>query len=59
MAWKYGILQDLKNCNAKGHLPIFIQNYLSNRKFNVRLFATLSEEYDQEAGVPQGGILSK
>jgi len=58
MTWKYGILQDLKNCGAKGHLPIFIQNYLSNRKFNVRLSATFSEEYDQEAGVPQGGILS-
>jgi len=59
MAWKYGILQDLKNCDAKGHLPIFIQNYLSNRKINVRLSATLSKECDQEPGVPQGGILSK
>jgi len=58
MTWKYGILQDLKNCGAKGHLPIFIQNYLSNRKFNVGFSATFSDEYDQEAGVPQRGILS-
>jgi len=26
MTWKYGTLQDLTNCGAKGHLPIFIQN---------------------------------
>ena len=37
MTWKHGILQDLKNCGVKGHLPIFIQNYLHNRKFKVRL----------------------
>ena len=57
MTWKYAILQDLRNCGAKGHLPIFIQNYLSNRKFNVRPSPTLSEEYAQEAAVLQGGIL--
>ena len=35
-----------------------MHNYLSNRKFKVRLSNTLSEEFEQEAGVPQGGILS-
>jgi len=58
MTWKYGILQDLKNCGMKGHLPYFIQNYLSDRKFKVRLSNVFSEEFEQEAGVPQGGILS-
>ena len=33
---------------------MFIQNNLNNCKFKVRL----SEEFEQEAGVPQGGILS-
>ena len=41
----------------KGHLPYFIQNYLSDRKFKVRLSNVFSEEFEQEAGVPQGGIL--
>ena len=58
ICWKHGILQDLKNCGVKGHLPIFIQNYLHNRKFKVRLSNTFSEEFEQESGVPQGGILS-
>jgi len=35
-----------------------IQNYLSNRKFKGRLSNNLSEEFEQEAGVSQGGILS-
>jgi len=42
-----------QNCEVKGHLPIFIQNYLSNRKFKVRLSDTLSEEFEQEAEVSQ------
>jgi len=53
----FGILRDLKNCGVKGHSLIFIQNYLSNRKFKVRLSNTLYEEFEREAGVPQAGIL--
>ena len=58
MTWKYGILQYLENCGVKGHLPIFIQNYLNNRKFKIRLSNTFSEEFEQEARVLQGGVLS-
>ena len=57
-AWPHGILQDLKEVGLKGQLPNFIRNYLSNRRFNVRLNNTVSDTYDQEDGVPQGGILS-
>ena len=56
--WKHGILQDLQNMHLKGHLPNFIKNFLSDRKFSVRLLNTLSDQYDQEAGVPQGSIIS-
>ena len=58
MTWKYGIWRNHKDCGIKGHLPIFIQNYLTNRKFKVTLSSTLSEEFEQEAGVPQGEMLS-
>jgi len=44
--------------HLKGHLPNFIKNFLSDRKFSVRLLNTLSDQYDQEAGVPQGSIIS-
>ena len=56
--WKYGIIKDLKNMGLKGKLPIFIKNFLNNKKFQVRIGTTLSELQEQEMGVPQGSILS-
>ena len=56
--WKYGIMRDLYNLGLRGRLPIFIQNFLSNRVFRVRLGSTFSELHNQEMGVPQGSILS-
>jgi Reverse transcriptase (RNA-dependent DNA polymerase) len=55
--WKYGILQDLQNAGLRGRLPTFVSNFLSNRKFNVRVRPYLSDTYKQEMGVPQGSIL--
>ena len=42
----------------KGRLPHFIDNFLSNRNFKVRVGTTLSDLQGQEEGVPQGSILS-
>ena len=56
--WKYGIMKDLHEIGLKGRLPIFVQNFLSNREFKVRVGSTLSEAHNQEQGVPQGSILS-
>jgi ribonuclease HI len=56
--WKYGILRDLHNSGLRGHLPIFISNFLNNRHFKVRSSHSLSQNYDQECGVPQGSVLS-
>ena len=42
----------------RGRMPIFIANFLINRKFSVRIGGTLSEIYDQEEGVPKGSILA-
>ena len=35
--WKYGIMKDLFDMELKGSLPIFIQNFLSDRTFQIRL----------------------
>ncbi len=51
-------MKDLHDIGLKGHLTKFIQNFLSDRSFRVRIGSTLSEVYDQEQGVPQGSILS-
>ena len=56
--WKYGIMRDLFDFGLKGRLPNFIDNFLSDRKFKVRVGTTLSDLEGQEEGVPQGSILS-
>ena len=51
-------MQQLHKFGLRGELPLLINNFLSDRKFRVRVGITLSEEYEQEMGVPQGGVLS-
>ena len=56
--WKYGIMRDLSDIGLKGGLPHFIDNFLSNRNFKVRVGTNLSDFQGQEEGVPKGSILS-
>ena len=56
--WRYGILKDLLDLDFYGNLPIFIKNFLTLRRFQVRIGSTLSDYYFQEEGVPQGSVLS-
>ena len=55
---KHGILADLWDLGFRGHLPRFIQSFLWEHSFMVRVSSTLSELHEQEMGVPQGSILS-
>lgn len=57
-AWRCGILKDLHSAGLRGHLPIFIRNFLHTRYFKVRVADTLSDLHIQQCGVPQGSILS-
>lgn len=56
--WKHGILQDLHQMGLRGRLPLFIKDFLTDRKFRVKINNTYSEQHVQELGVPQGCILS-
>ena len=56
--WKHGISLDLYKTGLRGCLPMFICDFLSDRYFKVRVGNTYSDPYAQEAGVPQGSILS-
>ena len=56
--WKHSILADLWDLGFRGHLPRFIQSFLSECSFRVRVGSTLSELHKQEMGVLQGSILS-
>ena len=54
--WKHGILLDLYKTGLRGRLPMFICDLLSDRYFRVGNI--YSDVYSQEAGVPQGSIIS-
>ena len=56
--WRYGILRDLHELGLKGRLPVFIKSFLADRRMQVRVGSTLSEQFEQAQGVPQGSILS-
>ena len=56
--WKHGILSDLYDLDFRGHLPTFVDGFLSHRLFQVRAGSTLSDTYEKEMVVPQGSILS-
>ena len=56
--WKYGVIRDLHKVGLRGRMPMFIQNFLSNRVFRVRLGSVYSDIHGQEMGVPQGSIVS-
>ena len=49
--WKHSILVDLWNLGFRCHLPRFIQSFLSEHSFRVRVGFTLSELHKQEMGV--------
>ena len=46
------------NAGLRGRLPLFIENFLKNRQFHVRLGSSYSDLFEQEMGIPQGSILS-
>ena len=51
--WKHAILSDLYDLDFRGHLPTFIDGFLSHRLFRMRAGSTLSDMYEQEMGVRQ------
>jgi len=50
-------MKDLFDAGLRGRLPLFIQGFLQNRHFQVRLGSHTSDVFAQEMGVPQGSIL--
>ena len=56
--WGYGILKDTHKLGLRGRLPTFIEIFLADSTMQVRVDSSLSDYYDWEQGVPQGGVLS-
>ena len=56
--WRAEILNSLYEMGLRGNLPNFLENFLTNRQFCVRIGASHSEYVKQEEGLPQGSVLS-
>lgn len=56
--WKHGVMRDLHDAGLRGRLPEFINGFMHDRQFSVRLGGIQSQLFSQELGVPQGCILS-
>ena len=56
--WRNHILTTLRNIPLMGHLPRFIENFLTDRIMRVKIGNALSNPYCQYEGVPQGSVLS-
>ena len=55
---QYGIIRDLHKIGLRGRLPVFVSEYLRDRRIRVRIGTTLSDEFYPEEGVPTGGVLA-
>ena len=59
MIWKDGLLFKLLNqMKITGKMYNWIQDFLKNRKFQVRINHTISKKYNFENGTPQGSSIS-
>ena len=57
-AWRYGVLRKLYDYGLRGSLPIFIKNFLTDRRITTRIGNTYSDEQRVSEGIPQGSVLS-
>ena len=57
MVWRPLISLQLEKIGLVGYLPIYIQDFLHDRTFSVRVGSTLSSTFSLENGIP--GLLSK
>ena len=56
--WQYGIILDLRRIGLRGRLPVFVSEYLRDRRIRVHIGTTLSDEFYPEEGLPTGGVLA-
>ena len=56
--WKKLVMKELHRFGLRGELPRLIEDFLSGRSFRVKVGGSMSDFYEQEMGVPQGGVLS-
>jgi ribonuclease HI/endonuclease/exonuclease/phosphatase (EEP) superfamily protein YafD len=58
LVWTEGLLFKLKRIGITGHAYVFIKNFLTDRKIQVRVGNSTSDTQDLLTGTPQGSVLS-
>ena len=56
--WHHGLLAKLAATGIKGRLASFLQQFLSQRKIQVKIGQSISNSFPMAAGVPQGSVIS-
>ena len=56
--WRKGVLQKLSKFGIKGNMLDWIQNFLLDRKINVKIGTSTSDYQELENGSPQGSVIS-
>lgn len=57
-AWRRPILEQLTKWNIEGNMLRYVEDFLSDRKFQVEIGTTRSNTKTQENGIPQGAVIS-
>jgi|UniRef100_A0A2S2QSQ2 hypothetical protein len=58
MVWRNGVLQIIQNNGINGNMFLFLQNFLKNRKIQVRALSVLSKIHHIENFLPQDSVIS-
>ena len=58
ITWTNGLLYKLTTMDVKGPILKWLYNFLTERKIQVRVGNSLSDEMTMDKGVPQGSVLS-
>ena len=56
--WRGGVLKNLKEMKIKGKMYNYIQSFIKDRTFQVKVGNELSEVKEQLNGTPQGAVIS-
>lgn len=58
ITWRHRIIKTIQDWNITGNITAFIQNFLSDRSYKVRVNGVLSNKKVLQNGIPQGSVLS-
>ena len=56
--WHTGLISKIIKMNFPSYLILWLNNFLENRKYRVKVNETNSNWFDSKVGCPQGSVLS-